>query len=314
MADDLDPILLRRKLRRTLDAVVQGDMGLAEAVVWWMDETTLHLWSPERAKAGSLHRVRVDLGVMGRQIDVQFAVAGSYDRRQAQLTQGYLLTGEYSLTDPRDRPRLLKALRHVNPAVGRDSVSGSVSVTSSVVSRWAGGHGSSFDSRSTKRRKKPRTSRIRAAREADYRTAAPRQAPPIRPIEPPAPPPPAPPVEHTADLSDIVRLSERPKKAPLAQSSVGQGTPPVVCLRYPTRAILRRGVRIYPSYKVALLGQAQPSLQVGSQVVLAVQLPDATFVQLEGTVVRSDSGKLQINCPDVPPLNRSVLRAHLDGG
>ena len=109
-------------MRELLQLIVEGHFGPTEGVAWWMDANKILFWIEEALELGHEHRVRVDLGLARKQVDIVVVIREVLNRGITKVSKGYVHSGEYKITDQAGEEALHARLQHINPnAFGIDA-------------------------------------------------------------------------------------------------------------------------------------------------------------------------------------------------
>lgn len=322
MINDWSPYATR-KMRRALPLTIDGEFGLTEGSGLWMDTEVLSFATPELLKVGDAHAIRVDIGSLGRMVDVNVQVVHVFPRDQARHAGGYIHVGRWALNRDRDSAALEACLLRVNPNLSpRDfHPSASRSVGSGTDQRRRDSISAVDSTRGRARRRTQPSHTVRAHSPTGPATASigpaswSRQQPSSasevggssgrrrmvsrlqqdgrRSWTPPDPnripyaskDDGAPPTRERK-MRGRVGLrddSADPTVSTLSVASVAQGATPSVLVHFPTRAAMATGLKLRAD-QVRISVAPLPGIKVGERVTVVVQLPDATFVQFRGRV------------------------------
>jgi len=127
-------------MRELLQLNVEGHFGPTEGVAWWMDANKILFWIEEALELGGEHRIRVDLGLARKQVDIVVVIREVLNRGITRVSRGYVHSGEYKITDQAGEETLHARLQHINPnAFGIDADHPPVPMKGAASSSGVGG-------------------------------------------------------------------------------------------------------------------------------------------------------------------------------
>ena len=103
------------RARRVLNTTVHGELGLKEGELWYVDERGIIFWAAERLRPGAAYEMRVDMGTVGRNVDLQVTVEAVMDGRDASMGHGYVHRGGFLAGTASDESRLFERFWQENP-------------------------------------------------------------------------------------------------------------------------------------------------------------------------------------------------------
>lgn len=288
---------------------VQGDQGLREGEVWFVEGDDLTFWSTERLLTGRVYEMRVDTRTRGENADIEVKIRKVMVGR-SDTGRGYLHIGTLMPGKDQDLARLRDRFWSLNPehAPPGRAVAASTPPRSDL-SDTRRRRPKRADSRSHRsdvhevrgRSRRARMSAViadggerRRSREEGCARPAPRPSP--QPAVATAPAPSVPP-----DLR-LVSPGFRPAHIIL---ELGPGDPPNALLRFASPERVKSDVHIEGT-KALFYTAPDRRLQAGTRIVLHIQLPFGSFLQLRGKLTQSDSTGCIIEVRSVP---LSALRA-----
>jgi len=95
--------------------MIEGDFGLVEGELWWMDQAQAVFWCAEILESGAVHGARIDLGVRGQTVDIVCTVQKLFPRGESRVKRGYVLESSYKIRRSEDENLLYDRLKHINP-------------------------------------------------------------------------------------------------------------------------------------------------------------------------------------------------------
>ncbi len=312
---------VQKKLRRPFSLVVKGDLGFSQGEIWWLDGDEVEFFCVEKLLVNTFYEARVDVVSSTRMVDIFLFIKENPRNIGSGAGAGYLHKASFKLAHKQDFWILRQQLLHFNPELrdvlggsqalppGSGEPSGSVPTLQQAlgslpfsVSR-AGFHDSSsgvpvrFRSRpETRSGQAPgtlsarsqagsrrlsstdnqgklvggeRRNRIRTSRQGSHRK-----------------------VSGVGSSRSPVSAATPGKVATTSQprgnwvlATVDRGDPATVLIRFETAKALRTGVRLRGN-RVRIAMATTEFLSVGQNVLLAMQLPDQTYVQFGVRVSR----------------------------
>jgi|GEM_PF-1905292 len=197
-------------MRRPLNVTATGDLGLEHGKVVWMDEDEVHVLLRTRMPRGAVRRVRLDLGHVGRQVDLEIKVVQVQSGKGTLFKGGHVHQCGFRLFDAADASALDQCLSTLNPAAGSVSPS-----TWSTLSTRHDPPAHSSPSPSQTASAAPRSGRARVVRAIQRSTRKRREMPPPRNRRA---------APQSRPTPERKRTRKRKRRRP-AESQAGSGTP-----------------------------------------------------------------------------------------
>jgi len=108
------------QMTQTLPLTIDGDFGPVEGEGWWMDLNRVVFWCPQELIPKHKYLVRVDLGAVGRSVDLTVEVQDVQQGAAQGAPLGFVHRGSLVLRNQRDRAKLLERLLQINPTLSAD--------------------------------------------------------------------------------------------------------------------------------------------------------------------------------------------------
>ncbi len=341
-----------RRIARILPCQVKGESGLRAGEVRWIGAVEITLWSSEKLEVGESYAVRVDLGEMGRTVDVVLKAAEIHSTQKLRLRPGFLVIGPYTVTEP-SQQQYLDELRARSESETPISAPRSSSRASAARRKRASGQvpspthqdsptflDSEFDDEdldsawdSVSSEPEPEAHRPAPPPDTAGTPGFGDSPPPPRPTgsaprgkraNAPLGPPPTRPKSAYRIKSDGTRkvgsipLGPPPKrKQPPAppkpvQALFSAGSPPSLFVQFEDLEKVRGAIQGDPP-ELAIWLVPSGDLVVGMRLSVAIQLPGGRFVQLSGLVRAQDDTRALLVFPEARPEDLHVLSSSRQG-
>ncbi len=289
-----------RRMRKPLNVALMGELGLSDGKVVWLDGESIHILSRIKLQPALPHRVRVDLGALGQQVDLEVVVDRVHSGKGTLFKGGMLHICRYRLVRPQDGPAIEQCVSTLNPTAA--SLTPSTWPTTAVGTRAAGSRGPRSRSGTRRSGAKPRSGRARVSR-AIARSERKRKD---------TQQPKAETSERRDRISPLVAPRERtgvPEDL-LVEPVWTPGPPPSLLAVFGSKAALSRALE-FQDTGVCVVLKATFGVEVGDVIELVLQLPDHSMLQLIAMILRKGPERVYVQVQFMAAETLAILKANV---
>ncbi len=310
---------------RSLDiTIVTPGGGAMNGKVWWLDEDSLRFVLRRPLPHGRRHLARLELGDYTEPVEISLKVRSVHHGPDTPFKRSHFHVAAYSPVDVDRADDLVRCILRHNP----NSPPGALSLVSSVradrtrssqgrtsssmltpgstrtpVTSTAGGHG-----RHSGRARLSRAATRATSRRGETKREPETQGRPSRDRRRREPPPP----EPTSDGSSGESSSSAGRKAlgggELIPPRWSPGPPPTLLVHFYTRGVMKRSLRLGATWARIVVAEI-PELEIGDSFELVLKLPDRSFVQMPGRLLRRGPHRMVLEARDLPASTIAALAA-----
>jgi hypothetical protein len=253
------------RMARRLDAMIQTDFGLTEALIIWIDRLHVHVLSPERLPMNRGLRARMDLGPLGENVDLQLSVMEIAPARTSQLGRGWLHQARWIALSLDAGDRLMGVLPRLNPKLAMSSLVSSItSSRASMVSQARSGTRRADSGSRSHSTVSQVSSTSQTQSQSRHRSRSGKRR------------------ETTRSESTSAHRSKRGS----VPGVVATGTPPNVLIdAVKSQEALIRGLRLGPG-RLRVAVKLDHAIDATTEMILVFKLPNGSFLQIRSSVLR----------------------------
>ncbi len=285
-----------RRLRQPLNVTVVGDFGLTDGVAVWVDDTTIEFVVRERLSDAQPQLVRLDLGGLGENVDLEVRLLRVIDGRQTPFRKGWFHGGRWKAVSAKGEELLDDFLGREHSQVSRvQTLVSEVDPSDSVTRPTQSSLVRSLSSR-------PTDSRVRGGEQSGRQRV--RRS-----------------MRRARKALDRERRAEFSETSPTGRRAVAQRdlvTPAVsmaggisVMASFDDADALESALKVRGDcFRLVL--ERVGRLHQGDPVQLVLRLPDGSFLQTPAVVRRLGPTRIQFEAQDVDGANMAILQRARD--